>query len=110
MTLLSGPSYEEMAMTGDIQIDHIPGPELLTREDGDVCVIELDVLVRDTLADATDAALSDVAFIWVNTGEFLDGRDTWFEADEARPAMDELAALARRARIVGQMLYCMICP
>ncbi|MEU5988336.1 hypothetical protein ABZ806_05125 [Spirillospora sp. NPDC047418] len=110
VTLLAGPSYEEMAMAGGIPIDQVPGPELVTREDGDLFVVELDALVRDTLADATEAVLDDVAFVWANTEEFLLGRDTWFEADEARPAMDDLVAIARRARAADQMLYCVVCP
>lgn len=110
VTLLAGPSYEEMAMAGAIPIDHIPGPELLTREDGELFIVELDVLVRDTLADATEAVLDDVAFVWANSEEFLLGRETWFEADEARPAMDDLVAIARRARAADQMLYCVVCP
>ncbi|WP_433465547.1 hypothetical protein [Spirillospora sp. CA-128828] len=110
VTLLSGRPYEQMMVSGDIPVDHIPGPELLTPEDGDVFLVELDVSVRDTLAGATEATLDDVAFVWANIEEFIGWRDTWNEADELRPIIDALVGIARRARAADQMLYCLICP
>jgi hypothetical protein len=105
--LLSGVSYEEMVLSG-IPTEHIPAPALLTPEDAETILVEIDVIVRDTLADATEGALAEAAPSWANTEELA--QDTWNDAGEVRPAMDELVGLARRARSTGQMIYCAVCP
>lgn len=105
--LLSGVSYEEMLLAGDIPTDHIPGPILVTSEHEERVLVELSVVVRDVLADATEAALRDAAPIWANIEELA--RSTWNDADEVRPIMDELVGLARRARDADQMIYCAVC-
>jgi hypothetical protein len=106
--LLSGVSYEHMLLAGGIPTDHIPNPVLVTSEDDEDVLVELSVVVRDTLADATEAALTEAAPIWANIEEFA--YSTWNDADEVRPIMDELVGLARRARDADQMIYCAICP
>ena len=106
--LLSGVSYEQMLLAGSIPTAHIPNPVLVTREHDEDVLVELSVLVRDTLAEATEAALTEAAPIWANIEEVAD--DTWNDADEVRPVMDELVGLARRARDADQMIYCAICP
>lgn len=105
--LLSGVTYEELVLSG-IPTEHIPAPVPLTVEDAETTLVEVDVLVRDTLVNATEGALTEAAPIWANTSEF--GRDTWNDADAVRPAMDDLVGLARRARSDGQLIYCAICP
>jgi hypothetical protein len=106
--LLSGSSYEEMFMAGSIPTDHIPDPVLVTDEDDEDILVELSVVVRDTLAAATEAALAEAAPLWANTEELA--RDTWNDAEEVRPVIDELVLLARRAKAADEMLYCAVCP
>jgi hypothetical protein len=59
--LLSGVSYEHMLLAGGIPIDHVPDPVLVTGEDDEDILVELSVVMRDTLADATEAALTEAA-------------------------------------------------
>ncbi|MEO5874139.1 MAG: hypothetical protein ABIS86_01030 [Streptosporangiaceae bacterium] len=105
--LLSGATYEEMLFTG-IPTDHIPKPELITAEQDEDILVELSVVVRDTLAAASDQDLTEAAPIWAGTEEF--GSATWKRPDDVRPMMDELVELARLAMENGQMLYCAIMP
>jgi hypothetical protein len=104
--LLSGAPFEEMLLSG-IPTDHIPGPELLTSEEDERILVELSAFVRDTLAAATEPALAEAAPLWAGIEEF--SHSTWFEPDEMRPVIDDLAGLARRARDAGQMMYCAVC-
>ncbi|MCW2939739.1 MAG: hypothetical protein JWN00_2724 [Actinomycetia bacterium] len=96
-----------MLLSG-IPTAHIPDPVLVTPERDEDILVELSVVVRDTLADATEAALTEAAPIWANIDEFI--HYTWNDADEVRPTMDDLVGLARRARESNQMIYCAICP
>ncbi|GAA1400851.1 hypothetical protein GCM10009639_42430 [Kitasatospora putterlickiae] len=61
--------------------------------------------VRDTLADLPAAEASDVSARWAAQAEELDGAD----GEDLRPLVEELSALARRAREAGEDLYCWIC-
>ncbi len=105
--LLTAPSFIDLIL-GGIPIDHVPDPILITPEDREFHVVELSAFTRDTLANASDASLTEAAPFWANIDEFI--RYTWNDADEVRPVMDELVAFARRARNSGQLLYCYMCP
>jgi hypothetical protein len=105
--LLSGASYEEMLLSG-IPTSHIPSPELLTAEHDDSALVQLSTVVRDTLAGASDAALTEATPIWAGIEEF--GSTTWRSTGEVRAIVDELVELARQAMENGQMIYCSICP
>lgn len=101
--LLSGPSYEEVVFSG-IPTAHIPPPKKIAASSSGV-LVELSEVVRDTLADASDQALQEAAPLWVMIEEFT------YRTDDARELLNtarELAALARRARDTGQMLYASI--
>ena len=101
--LLSGPSYEEIVFSC-IPTAHIPPPEEVAASSSGL-LVELSEVVRDTLADASDQALEEAAPLWVMIEEFTYRTD---HADEMLNTARELAALARRARDAGQMLYASI--
>lgn len=102
--LLSGAPRED----GNVSIDGIPSPALVDDEGGERVLLELSVVVRDTLADATEAALAEAAPLWAKTEELAHTYDG-DGADELRTVADELAGLARRAKAADQLIYCAIC-
>ncbi|HEU5025757.1 MAG TPA: hypothetical protein VFV01_12625 [Spirillospora sp.] len=105
--LLSRATFEDVMFSGYPEHE-IPGPELLTPEDDDPIIVELDVLVRDTLAKATQAEMDEAAPLWAQTEEFVLGG--FYDLPQIRKSVADLAGLAGRARAAGQMMYCLICP
>ncbi|MFB4303337.1 hypothetical protein [Actinomadura sp. NTSP31] len=105
--LLSRATFEDVLYSGIPELE-IPDPELLTPEDDDPIIVELDVLVRDTLAQATQAEMDAAAPLWAQTEEFVSREYIGFP--EAQRAIADLAGLAGRAKAAGQMMYCLICP
>jgi hypothetical protein len=94
-SLLTGVPYEEL-----------PDGELLATggEDGP-WILQLSEELRDALADAQPSRLPAVAEQWVRTEEFWDQAT----ATEVLPFLDEVTALARRARQADERLYCWMC-
>lgn len=105
--LLSRATFEDVLFSGFPERD-VPEPELLTPEDDDPVIVELDVLVRDTLAKATQAEMDAAAPLWAQTEEFVGNPS--LDLPEVRRSAADLAGLAGRAREAGQMMYCLICP
>ncbi|WP_380281725.1 hypothetical protein [Kitasatospora purpeofusca] len=68
-------------------------------------VMRLARAVRDTLADLADAEVPAVSARWAAEAEELDAAD----GEELRPLVEDLAALARRAREADEDLYCWTC-
>ena len=94
-SLLTGIPYEEL-----------PDGELLAMEGEDgPWILQLSEELRDALADAQPSRLSAVAEQWVRTEEFWDQAT----ATEVLPFLDEVTALARRARQADKRLYCWMC-
>lgn len=96
-SLLTGESYDELPQAdfADVAVGGDNGP----------WITELPVRLRDALADGDDGRLRDTAQQWVRTEEF--GLPT--SADDVLPFLQELIALARRARDSGELLYCWSC-
>ncbi len=67
-------------------------------------VVELAASVRDTLAEVSDADVPTVVARWVQTEELRPAG-----VEDMQPLAEELIQLARRARSVGEKLYCWIC-
>jgi hypothetical protein len=82
--------------------DELPTGELIAGDEGGPWIEELPERLRDTLADAEERRLRELAERWVRMEEF------WWEptADDVLPFLGELVALARRARDRGELLYC----
>ena len=94
-SLLTGVPYEDL-----------PDGELLAMEGEDgPWIVQLSKELRDALADAQPSRLSAVAEQWVRTEEFWDQAT----ATEVLPFLDEVTALARRARQADKRLYCWMC-
>jgi hypothetical protein len=94
-SLLTGVPYEEL-----------PDGELLAMEGEDgPWILQLSEELRDALADAQPSRLPAVAEQWVRTEEFWDQAT----ATEVLPFLDEVTALARRARQADERLYCWMC-
>ena len=68
-------------------------------------IVHLSAELRDALADAQASRLPVVVERWVRTEEFWDQAT----ATEVLPFLDEVTALAGRARQAGERLYCWIC-
>ncbi|MFB6889714.1 hypothetical protein ACFCX4_10420 [Kitasatospora sp. NPDC056327] len=68
-------------------------------------VVRLGRTARDTLADLPAADLPDVCDRWAEAADELSDED----GEELRPLVEELSALARRAREADEDLYCWIC-
>ncbi|ADD43381.1 hypothetical protein [Stackebrandtia nassauensis] len=86
----------------------MPGPDGPAAEDDPWAtgpwVSRLDPAVRDTLADALDAALPDTVARWARTEELYGA-----SAEDLLPVAQSLVTLARRARDDDQQLYCWVC-
>ncbi|ARF81577.1 hypothetical protein HS99_0004885 [Kitasatospora aureofaciens] len=67
-------------------------------------VFELDAGTRDTLAAIPDEDIPAVAARWARAEE-LHGAS----AESLCPVVGDLAGLARRARVAGDLLYCWTC-
>jgi hypothetical protein len=94
-SLLTGVPYAEL-----------PDGELLAMEGEDgPWIVQLSEELRDALADAQPSRLPAVAEQWVRTEEFWDQAT----ATEVLPFLDEVTALARRARQADERLYCWMC-
>ncbi|GII26453.1 hypothetical protein [Planosporangium mesophilum] len=77
--------------------DEQEGPWLMT----------LDRATRDTLASITDAQVLELSAQWGRIEELAWGGP--LPDDQMLPAIEEVAALARRARDAGEDLYCWCC-
>jgi hypothetical protein len=86
----------------------LPGPDDPASEDNPWMtgpwVTELRPEVRDTLAEVRDADLPTVVVQWARAEELYGARP-----DDLRPVAEDLVRLARRAREVGEQLYCWAC-
>ncbi|WP_406086944.1 hypothetical protein [Kitasatospora purpeofusca] len=69
-------------------------------------VLRLGRSVRDTLADLPAADVPAVAARWAAGAEELPHAD----AEDLRPLVEALSALAHRARTADEDLYCLVCP
>lgn len=69
---------------------------------------ELGSSVRDTLADADDARLSQLSVGWAQTEELRRFSDV--NQDSLLPLVEDLVRLARRAREANEQLYCWSSP
>jgi hypothetical protein len=86
--------------------EELPEGELLAMEGEDgPWIVQLSEELRDALADAQPSRLPAVAEQWVRTEEFWDQAT----ATEVLPFLDEVTALARRARQADERLYCWMC-
>jgi hypothetical protein len=94
-SLLTGTPYEELPSVELVAMKGEEGP----------WVVHLPETLRDALADAGAGRLRELAEPWVRTEEF-GGLAT---ATEVLPFLNEITALARRARQASEGLYCWIC-
>jgi hypothetical protein len=95
----------QSSLTG-VPYEELPNGELLAMEGEDgPWIVQLSEELRDALADAQPSRLAAVAEQWVRTEEF-GGQAT---ATEVLPFLDEVTALARRARQADERLYCWMC-
>jgi hypothetical protein len=110
---VAGKGFEPEVMLRTLQslltgvpYDELPEGQLLAMEDEDgPWIMQLSEELRDALADAQPSRLPAVAEQWVRTEEFWDQA----AATEVLPFLDEVTALARRARQAGERLYCWMC-
>jgi hypothetical protein len=94
------------ALLTGVPYDELPEGQLLAMEGEDgPWIVRLPEELRDALADVQPSRLPAVAEQWVRTEEF------WEQATAAEvlPFLDEVTALAGRARQAGERLYCWIC-
>jgi hypothetical protein len=94
-SLLTGVPYEELSEAELVAMEGEDGP----------WIVQLSEELRDALADAQASRLPVVVERWVRTEEFWDQAT----ATEVLPFLDEVTALAGRARQAGERLYCWIC-
>ena len=94
-SLLTGVPYEELSEAELVAAEGEDGP----------WIVQLSEELRDALADAQASRLPVVVERWVRTEEFWDQAT----ATEVLPFLDEVTALAGRARQAGERLYCWIC-
>jgi hypothetical protein len=97
--LLTGREYE-LIVAGQRA-----GHALAVEDDGERVVVTLTDELQASLADADDARLAAAAGPWSQTDEFFGSADPRDAAD----FLQQLAALARRARDRDERLYCWIC-
>jgi hypothetical protein len=91
-SLLTGVPYEELSEAELVAMEGEDGP----------WIVQLSEELRDALADAQASRLPVVVERWVRTEEFWDQAT----ATEVLPFLDEVTALAGRARQAGERLYC----
>jgi hypothetical protein len=94
-SLLTGVPYEELSEAELVAMEGEDGP----------WIVQLSEELRDALADAQASRLPVIVERWVRTEEFWDQAT----ATEVLPFLDEVTALAGRARQAGERLYCWIC-
>ena len=94
-SLLTGVPYEELSEAELVAMEGEDGP----------WIVQLSEELRDALADAQASRLPVVVERWVRTEEFWDQAT----ATEVLPFLDEVTALAGRARQASERLYCWIC-
>ncbi|GGR89041.1 hypothetical protein GCM10010169_36650 [Micromonospora fulviviridis] len=70
-------------------------------------LMSLDRATRDTLASVDDAHARELSARWGRIEELAWGSP--LADDEMLPVIEEIAALARRARDAGENLYCWCC-
>ena len=110
---VAGKGFEPEVMLRKLQslltrvpYEELPEAELVAMEGEDgPWIVQLSEELRDALADAQASRLPVVVERWVRTEEFWDQAT----ATEVLPFLDEVTALAGRARQAGERLYCWIC-
>jgi hypothetical protein len=70
-------------------------------------LMSLDGATRDTLASIDDTRVLELSARWGRIDELAWGGP--LPADQMLPVIEEIAALARRARDAGENLYCWCC-
>ncbi|TYB39590.1 hypothetical protein FXF50_04160 [Micromonospora sp. AP08] len=70
-------------------------------------LMSIDCATRDTLASIDDAQVRELSARWGRIEELAWGGPP--ADDEMRPVIEQIAALARRARNAGDNLYCWCC-
>lgn len=78
------------------------------KQDGFATLEELDTSVRDTLADAPDGWLPELAARWAQTDQLSRYGDV--NRESLLPLVEDLVRLARRAREANEQLYCWSSP